>query len=410
MKKLLFCVSAFALNLTVSAQNVWTGTSVPTTTTTGAVGIGTSAPFVNLQVTGSNVGPDNLFNADDNSVFEGTNALIKLYGKNLGGIDFSTYRPDANGVNTFYRNYATVRYNFNTDQLVYQNHKIGQVFTFDGDGNFGLGTAIPTAKLHVNGSLRFQGNGAGSNYVLTSVDGDGNAMWKAPDWIRSGSNISYSGGNVGIGTNDPETALQIIAPKSEITLKSTGEVFNVGQWSTTTAYYAGLNIKGFYNYHIGTTFHANSYGHFFEIANTSIPGAASIKMADSRVIIGGVTFKGNGGIDVSTRSGYSVFRVNTTDSTVYAREIKVTLKTFPDYVFEKNYELMPLNELDKYISQNKHLPNINTAADVVDNGLSLGEMQVKQMEKIEELTLYIIQQQKEMDEMKASIVKLLEKN
>ena len=78
------------------------------------------------------------------------------------------------------------------------------------------------------------------------------------------------------------------------------------------------------------------------------------------------------------------------DGIVYAHEIKVMAATFPDYVFEKNYKLMPLNELDQFITENKHLPNINTAADVKENGLTLGEMQIKQMEKIEELSLYII--------------------
>ena len=88
------------------------------------------------------------------------------------------------------------------------------------------------------------------------------------------------------------------------------------------------------------------------------------------------------------------------DGIVYAHTIKVQEGNFPDYVFAKEYKLMPLNELDEYITENSHLPNINTAADVKENGLSIGEMQVKQMEKIEELTLYIIQLKKEIDALK----------
>ena len=58
---------------------------------------------------------------------------------------------------------------------------------------------------------------------------------------------------------------------------------------------------------------------------------------------------------------------------------------------------MPLNQLSKYIKENKHLPNIPSAKKVEKDGLSIGEMQVKQMEKIEELTLYTIKQQESID-------------
>jgi len=92
------------------------------------------------------------------------------------------------------------------------------------------------------------------------------------------------------------------------------------------------------------------------------------------------------------------------DGILYAAEIKVQLPVsgaFPDYVFDKEYKLMPLAELDKYITENKHLPNINTAAEVKENGLALGDMQVKQMEKIEELSLYIIAINKRLQEVEA---------
>ncbi len=64
---------------------------------------------------------------------------------------------------------------------------------------------------------------------------------------------------------------------------------------------------------------------------------------------------------------------------------------------------MSLYDLEKYIDANNHLPNIPKANEIIINGLELGNMQVKQMEKIEELTLYIIQLKKEMDLMKEEI-------
>ncbi len=92
----------------------------------------------------------------------------------------------------------------------------------------------------------------------------------------------------------------------------------------------------------------------------------------------------------------------------YAREINVmpTNITFPDYVFEKSYKLKTLNELETFVKQTKHLPNIPSAAEVAANGINVAEMQVKQMEKIEELFLYVIELKKENDVLKKKIAKL----
>jgi trimeric autotransporter adhesin len=76
-----------------------------------------------------------------------------------------------------------------------------------------------------------------------------------------------------------------------------------------------------------------------------------------------------------------------------------------DYVFNKSYKLIPLNELEKFIALNKHLPNIPAAADVEKNGLDVGAVQAKQMEKIEELTLYILELNKRITELEKERVK-----
>ena len=107
-------------------------------------------------------------------------------------------------------------------------------------------------------------------------------------------------------------------------------------------------------------------------------------------------------------SNKDVFRIMS-DGHVWCTELDIKLKEdFPDYVFAKDYSLMPLEELDVYISENNHLPNIPSAEEVAKNGLSVGEMQVKQMEKIEELTLYLIEMKKEIDHLKEENVELKE--
>jgi hypothetical protein len=95
-----------------------------------------------------------------------------------------------------------------------------------------------------------------------------------------------------------------------------------------------------------------------------------------------------GGNAARVATGYSV----SVDGRIMAEEVTVQNSTsWPDYVFESNYQLMPLDELERSIAQHKHLPNIPAAAEVEKNGITLGEMNRKLMEKVEELTLYIIE-------------------
>ena len=83
-----------------------------------------------------------------------------------------------------------------------------------------------------------------------------------------------------------------------------------------------------------------------------------------------------------------------------AKEIKVTLAGWPDYVFEESYNLMSLSETEHYIHANGHLPNVPSASEVEEEGMSVGEMNRLLLQKVEELTLYVIELQKQIDEIK----------
>ncbi len=83
--------------------------------------------------------------------------------------------------------------------------------------------------------------------------------------------------------------------------------------------------------------------------------------------------------------------------TLRATKVTVDAKWWSDFVFDEDYELKSLAEVEAYIAANKHLPDVPSEEEVLANGLDLGEMQAIQQQKIEELTLYIIQQQKQMD-------------
>ncbi len=76
---------------------------------------------------------------------------------------------------------------------------------------------------------------------------------------------------------------------------------------------------------------------------------------------------------------------------LYGREVKVNLDNWSDYVFDEKYPLMPLNELQQFIQKNNHLPNVPSAGEMTQNGLNLAKTSILFMEKIEELTLYLLQ-------------------
>lgn len=98
-----------------------------------------------------------------------------------------------------------------------------------------------------------------------------------------------------------------------------------------------------------------------------------------------------------------VFQINN-NGNIYARQIRVNLDaSWPDYVFQPNYQLMPLKDVETYIVENGHLPNVPAAAEVEADGVDLGEANRILMEKVEELTLYLIQQQKMLEQMQAEL-------
>jgi hypothetical protein len=104
------------------------------------------------------------------------------------------------------------------------------------------------------------------------------------------------------------------------------------------------------------------------------------------------------GINCLPQAGYNL----AVNGFVKSKEIVVELANWADYVFDEKYKLRPLEEVEMFIKKNKHLPNIPSATEIQEKGLQLGDTQKKMMEKIEELTLYVIELKKEMDKIKAN--------
>ncbi|SHG88683.1 hypothetical protein SAMN04488109_2330 [Chryseolinea serpens] len=109
---------------------------------------------------------------------------------------------------------------------------------------------------------------------------------------------------------------------------------------------------------------------------------------------------GNLGIGIIDTKGYKL----AVAGKMVAEEVVVKLRAnWPDYVFESNYKMPSLFELNAYIQQNKHLPEMPSAAQVEKDGINTGEMNLLLLKKVEELTLYVIEQQKEIEALKSKV-------
>ena len=100
---------------------------------------------------------------------------------------------------------------------------------------------------------------------------------------------------------------------------------------------------------------------------------------------------------------FSILQVN---GEVECEEIEVKEMNLPDYVFEDNYDLMPLSLVKRYIDENKHLPEVPSASEVRENGMALGDMTSILLKKIEELTLHTIEQEERIKQLEVALSKV----
>ncbi|GGG18961.1 hypothetical protein GCM10011323_23890 [Pontibacter amylolyticus] len=194
----------------------------------------------------------------------------------------------------------------------------------------------------------------------------------------------YMKGNVGIGTTSPEARLAVDQGASNnlaLALTSSGPGWGSGLLLKNTA--AGGNMYGIYS-------GADGMLHF---ANAG-------READDLIIHPG------GNIGIGTRSPDAKLTVA---GNVHAREVKVTVAAGADFVFEEDYALPSLDETERFVRKNKHLPGIAPAAEMEHEGLDLGKMNILLLQKVEELTLYIIEQNTAMQQHKEEIQALKER-
>lgn len=201
--------------------------------------------------------------------------------------------------------------------------------------------------------------------------------------------LNYFSGNVGIGidinTSIPSAQLEI-AGSSRWTAAGWGKAIKLG-WAQSMELEAGIKKFG-----IGASY--DTLLTFF--SSDSDTSAAPIRYHMA------ITNSGNVGIGTLNPNAYKL----AVEGTLGARRIKVTQQAnWADFVFHPDYKLPALTDVEQFIQKNGHLPEIPTAAEVKENGVDVGEMNKLLLQKVEEMTLYLIRQQKEIDELKRLIKK-----
>jgi hypothetical protein len=309
------------------------------------VGIGTASPGQKLEVAG------NAFVNTDNSAFvidTQPNARLGFLKKSGNGPVIAS--DSGNPIVFSQSNQAGLFTNIAGATMT-------EFMRIAGNGYVGIGTSTPAYKLDVNGSIN------ASAILINGAPFAGGGS----QWTTSGTSIYYgAGGNVGIGTTSPANRLHIY----ESSANALGKVETGGAntaalifKNTTDEWQIGNQTGGFAGFNFGT--------------------ASGVKM----------TIQSSGKVGIGTTSPDATLAVK---GQVHAQEVKVDLQgaVAPDYVFESSYKLLSLQEVKDYITANKHLPEVPSAKEIEKNGVQLGEMNLLLLKKIEELTLYILEQEK----------------
>ncbi|WP_052266465.1 hypothetical protein [Pedobacter kyungheensis] len=225
------------------------------------------------------------------------------------------------------------------------------------------------------------------------LDPSGNRLPIEFNWRGGGNNTALKilpNKYVGIGTANPDNLLTLRGENPTVDIQSTADGQRPGlSMRYQNSAYAGSNI---YYY----TADANTYfDNLYSNTAGTIYGSFNFRSRDeqsqltSRLFLNGQ----NGNVGIGTVNPTEKLAVN---GKIRAKEIKVEASNWPDYVFEEGYKVGTLEGLESYIKANKHLPEMPSAREIETNGLVLGEVVKLQQKKIEELTLHLIEKDKEL--------------
>jgi hypothetical protein len=269
------------------------------------------------------------------------------------------------------------------------------------NGNVGIGTNNPAEKLSINAAdptISFLIANATKGFIQAAADNMRVGTYNANltgNLVLATRNVDrmtiLADGKVGIGTTVPVSKFHITGGV-DAALNTHGYMM-IGLEAGTNVVFDNNEILARNNGNTSSLYLQNSGG------NVYIGDATNFTSVHKLGVDGNTVITGNLRVGTTpTPSGYKL----AVDGKVICTELLVKLvANWPDYVFRGSHILLTIEELELFIKNNKHLPGIPAAAAIESSGLNIGEMQKLQMEKIEELTLYIIQLKKEIEKLKA---------
>ncbi|WP_348621522.1 hypothetical protein [Pedobacter lusitanus] len=297
-----------------------------------------------------------------------------------------------------------------------------QTNIFESGSNVGIGTHNPTGKLEIVGPYNGEqlvisrdvlagAEGPGiifkniiNNGTLQKISGIESQLMSGGVGAVSGSLNLYTvnnsnkinalsitpGGNVGVGTTTPSGAL-------EISGQSNGDQLIISRNVLAGGEGPGITFKNIINNStiekiggIESQLKSGGVG--------AVSGSLNLFTLNNSVKVDAISVAPNGDVGIGTADtrGYKL----AINGNIRSKEIMVETSNWPDYVFESDYPLISLTELKNYIDHNKHLPDLPSAQEVTKNGINLGEIVKVQTKKIEELTLHLIEKDKQFDSLR----------
>ncbi|MBN4062389.1 hypothetical protein JYU20_04250, partial [Bacteroidales bacterium AH-315-I05] len=414
------------------------GTQVYLVPDGGRVGIATTNPGAKLEIFGDNT--DNLMYLRNNISSAIQNGTASSVNMRIGSPFIIRFDDSANGAYIAGPNHQSGQRNFGVTGAralefggwsgnEYQPWMVLRSSQLK-EANVGIGTLAPQKTLHLKTKNGIGlGNNSTSIRIEKSLTTDITGLSAITTWdLEAEADVSNIGkfhigtpgspvmtltedGNAGIGTTTPDVKFQVANSDNNTNIESilsTARVSiqNLANTDNNTSTLSFDNSVGQPSASISAV-HLDADGAFGSGRSgelrfgTSNPGnSGSLK---TRMII-----KNNGRVGIGTTNPQAELAVN---GKICAKEVRVSLDNgapcfWPDYVFDKNYELSRLSEVEAYINTNGHLPDIPSAKDVTENGLELGTMNALLLKKIEELTLYTIQQQKLINDLQKDVNEL----
>ncbi|MDQ3047918.1 MAG: hypothetical protein M3R27_10250 [Bacteroidota bacterium] len=305
-------------------------------------------------------------------------------------------------------------------------------------GNVGIGSTAPSALLHIanTGAVPFfvertAGQVGGFKMFFTSnpatgvLTGAGSVIFQNTNpggtadmlFMNTSTTAGFilkSSGSLGIGTTSPlnkfhvsNGAVRITGTESglggpSILFGGTSTTAPNGEWSLqyeeSTPGFEGMNFWRPF----GATAGGGNY--FLFLKNNGKVGI-NTNNPTAQLTVNGNVLIGDPAVVSIPNTNYKLF----VETGILTEKVKVAVKNtvdWADYVFADDYQLRSLNEVELFITENNHLPNVPSAENVVKEGVDLGKMDAKLLEKIEELTLYLIEQNKKLESIQKEVESL----